>query len=88
MKYIIDEIELKDLIKSLLDVPDEEDIKDIEDDFLKDKKPVEMIASGEVTKCKGYFGEWRALLNGFYYRIEHELLKRNGKNIEIYIKEV
>ena len=54
------------------------------DEFLKDKKPVTEIASGTVTSHRGYFGEKRALLDGWYYKIEPELLKRIGKTITIY----
>jgi hypothetical protein len=101
MKYIIDEIELKDLIKSLLDIPDENDIEDIKKDFLSDKKPVECIASGEVSHRTGKgtvygdFGSYpsEVLVISVGNKTTNEIQDiiddiPKGKNIEIYIKEV
>lgn len=85
MKYIIDEIELKNLIKSLLDIPDENDIEDIKKDFLSDKKPVEMIASGKYDAIQLYWLYWHTDTNPIIQKCSNVDYK--GKSIKIYIGE-
>ncbi len=85
MKYIIDTDDLIEMIKKLqvryhntLDLIPE---KEIAKYFVKDKKPVEEVASGEVSFGKDDL----ALINNKH--IEFCFLKFGGKNIKIYIEE-
>ena len=83
MKYIIDEDELEKLVRSThshdLRLPHYFAMED----FLKSKKPVEEIASGEVGSDDFYADYMETFIDG----AEKFFKKYNGKSIKLYIEE-
>jgi hypothetical protein len=95
MKYIIEDEELKQFIFVYLMPYDKTSGKQL-DDFLKDKEPVELIASGEVDAYNSYFDTWNNHeIKIRFFTPENNKPKfadglgiKDNTNIEIYIKGV
>ena len=87
MNYIIDEDELKDLLNMHIPYFGTHTISELHQlltDFLKSKKPVEEIASGEVIDD---IFEYEAQFLIGDKDLWHIFQKYDGKSIKIYIEE-
>jgi hypothetical protein len=96
--YIVSEEELRQLITDsggAYTEYDKDDIKEMLEDFLKSKQPVELVASGEVETISNYDSHgWIKFSNRPGYKnvarlpIDIDIAKKHdGTNIQIYISK-